>query len=964
MKLGKHIHILPLLLLALMLLCACSSRKNNTAKTRMYHSFFAKYNTFYNGDVSFKESKKMQINGHKDNYLEQLPLMVNSNASTNKIGTPGFDRAIEKSQKAIKNHSIKRKPKKPTGKKLSEKQKRFYAQKEFNPFLWRAWFMMADSYFAKGEFTEAASTYIYISRLYENDPKIVAKARIGLARCYNELDWLYESEDLLNRTKRDSLPTSLEKEYAHAKAGLLLKQKRNSEAAEQMKKAVRRKNTEKLDKAREYYLMGQLYKTIGNNKEAFRYFGKTISQNPPYELEFNARIRQTECLTNQSKKGILRKLNKMARSSKNNSYLSQIYYAIGNVHLNDKDTIEAVKAYEKGLTEGDGTGYGSGMLNLSLGKIYWEQEKFTKAKTNYEKAKQLLGEDTPEKEEITFRDNILQELMQYAEVIEEKNELLYWATLPQEQLLKIIDERIKEAKEKEKLQKKKERKEKRESAADNLASASTAAETTATTPEDAGKWYFYNPSIVSRGIRTFAKTWNNRELKDFWRLSNGVVFSTDSDSIANESAADSIPADSINSAAIPADSIDGNMEATDAVEPDSLPTDPTTREYYLSRIPDTEEKKQAAHDALRDALYEAGIVFKDKAGDKKMTLKNLEKVANNYPEFEKMPDTYYHLFLACSRWNEPEKADYYKALLMEQFPDNELTARIQQPTFFESAATRKHNEDSIYVKAYTHYRNMVYSAVENENSVAKERYPQGNHRARFLFIDAMAKLYSGKQEEAMESLKELVENHSADSISRIGGEISTGVEQGRLLRSGISLSIWDRKSDGTIKGDTDSVPTFSNERNEPYYFVLAFPNDSLDEKRLLFEMARYNFSRYMVRNFTMEFQELAQITMFQVKEFLNFDEAFVYRKRLYENGEMAKILEGINAYIISKSNLDLLLQYYSFADYERFYEETLMNIPELEIDGYTLDEPDYGDDEEESEGEENNESEENNEEAV
>ena len=60
---------------------------------------------------------------------------------------------------------------------------------------------------------------------------------------------------------------------------------------------------------------------------------------------------------------------------------------------------------------------------------------------------------------------------------------------------------------------------------------------------------------------------------------------------------------------------------------------------------------------------------------------------------------------------------------------------------------------------------------------------------------------------------------------------------------------------------------------------------------------------------------------------------------------MAKILEGINAYIISKSNLDLLLQYYSFTDYKLFYEENFTNIPELEIDGYTLDEPDYGEEE-------------------
>ena len=102
----------------------------------------------------------------------------------------------------------------------------------------------------------------------------------------------------------------------------------------------------------------------------------------------------------------------------------------------------------------------------------------------------------------------------------------------------------------------------------------------------------------------------------------------------------------------------------------------------------------------------------------------------------------------------------------------------------------------------------------------------------------------------------------------------------------------------------------------------------------------------MVRNFSLEFKELSHITLLQVKEFLNFDEAFVYRKRLYGNNEMSTLLQGINAYIISKSNLDLLIEHYSFADYEKFYEENLLDIPEFEIDGYTLDEPDYGEEDE------------------
>ena len=134
--------------------------------------------------------------------------------------------------------------------------------------------------------------------------------------------------------------------------------------------------------------------------------------------------------------------------------------------------------------------------------------------------------------------------------------------------------------------------------------------------------------------------------------------------------------------------------------------------------------------------------------------------------------------------------------------------------------------------------------------------------------------------------------------------------------------------------------------------MLAFPNGSVDQKRLQFEVARYNFSRYMVRNFDIAIEEFAEITLFEVKEFLSFDEAFVYRKRLYGDSRIATLLEGINSIIISKTNLDLLLQYYSFDDYRQFYEETFLNIPEVEIDGYTLDEPDFGDDDESNKTEE------------
>ena len=924
-------------------LCGCASKRANNAATRMYHAFTARYNTYYNGYVAYQQALKAQKTGHKDNYLEQIPLLVISDENTQKTGASNYDRAIEKSQKAIKNHSIKRKPKKPTGKKLSQKKKLFYSQKEFNPFLWRAWFLMANSQFQKGEFAEAASTFIYITRLYENNPTIVAQARIGLAKCYAEMEWLYEAEDLLQRVQRDTVPETLQKEFAVAKANLLLKQERGEEAIPYIKAGIKRKGQTPLDKAREHYLLGQLYAKSGNKEEAYRNFGKTISKSPPYEFEFNARIRQTETATDGNHKKILRKLKRMAKSDKNVDYQAEIYYAIGNIHLSNKDTTEAIRAYETGVATGATSGYGTGMLHLSLAQLYWEMEKFSKSHDNYSKAASMIGEENKYFEEVNFRSEALAGLVQYTDIVEKESELLYWATLTPQELDPILDGLIEEAKLMEELKKKEEKKLARGSEEGNeLDQAGTNAAMTIDNPGEKQLWYFYNPQLVSQGIRAFKQKWGNRELKDYWRFSNTISSLMSDDSGIEEAVTDSMAMDST---FVSPDSTMVSEEIADGMAEEGLSTDPTTREYYLQQIPRSEEEKAEAHKALCEALFESGVRFKDDVNDKRLTISYLERVANGYPEYEKLAETYYQLFLACSRWEEPEKAAYYKNLLIAGYPDSTITKQIQEPDFFESAATRRHKEDSVYVKAYTHYANEEYDAVISENLYSAGKYPQGSHRARFMFIDAMAKLYSGRQEEALEALEVLTSTYSADSISGIASGISTGIKEGRLLHSGISTSIWDRKADGTIRHGEDSIPQFTAGRNEPYYFVLAFPNGSLDEKRLLFEMARYNFSRYMVRNFEMVFEAFAEITLLEVKEFLNFDEAFVYRKRLFGNAETARLLEGINTLVISKSNLDLLLQYYTFDDYRQFYDENFLAIPEVEIDGYTLDEPDYTDDE-------------------
>ena len=207
---------------------------------------------------------------------------------------------------------------------------------------------MGEAQFRKGEYLEAASTYAYIQRLYFSKPNLVARARLLEARCYAELEWLYEAEDLVVRAERDSMPSTLAPLKASVLADVRLRQRSYEDAIGLMETALKGENR-KLPKARMYLLLGQLCHKVGRDEEAYRYFKKVIRKSPPYELEFNARIQMTEAMGKGQAKQMVRKLKAMAKNPKNKEYLDQVYYAMGNIYLAKGDTMRAIWAYKDGV---------------------------------------------------------------------------------------------------------------------------------------------------------------------------------------------------------------------------------------------------------------------------------------------------------------------------------------------------------------------------------------------------------------------------------------------------------------------------------------------------------------------------------------------------------------------------------------------------------------------------------------
>ena len=932
-RLPAIISVLLTAIAAMTVIASCSTQKNN-AQTRWWHAFTAKYNTYYNGTLAYIDGSLEKEKSNKDNFTEMIPLYTVANKNSRETGKGNFDKAIEKCQKTIRQHSINKRPEWTKKRKKTERDIEWLNRKEYNPFLWKAWMLMGRSQFHKGTFDEAASTFAYMARLFRTQPAIYGKAQAWLAKCYIEQGWLYDAEDIIRNMSRDSIDWHARKEWDYTLADYYLHTGELDKAAQYLRKVVKHEMRSK-QRAREYYLLGQVEAALGHNAQAYKAFRKVLRQNPPYETAFNARISMTEVLAGDGQgRKMIGRLRRMARNDNNKDYLDQIYYAIGNIYLSQKDTANAIASYEKGNEKATRSGAEKGVLLLHLGDLYWQKNKFADARRCYGEAIGLLDKEREGYEELAERSRILDDLVPYTDAVYLQDSLQSLAQMSEKERNAAIDRVIEALKKKEKEEKDREAEEyaTKQQARNNTGMKQQNSPRQPAAGSKSTAWYFYNASTVQQGKQMFERKWGKRDNADDWQRSNKTVVTSPEEDTAETDEETTEPADSISMAE--------ETESDGKEINDSLANDPHNREYYLAQIPFTAEQKEASDAIIKDGLFNSAIIFKDRLDNLALSEKAFMRLINDYPEFEPIDEVYYHLFLLYSRKGDEERAQSYIENLKSRCPDSKWTAMLTDPYFEENARFGEHIEDSLYAAAYDAFLAGDYEKVKTNTAVSDNRFPTGANRDKFLLVSGLSLLNEGDAEGCLTRLKLLVKDFPTGKPSEIAGMIINGVNAGKRLNGAhySMTDVWNRRN--AVMADSDSIAAreLSLERDVPFTFMLVYEPDSIDSNRLLFLLAKHNFTNFIVRSFEMEITADKGLQRMNVTGFRTHDEARLYARVLYQNDAIREVAAKCRPIIIADENIPLLGEAYSYNDYDSFY---VAHFQSLEIkDEYMLYEPD------------------------
>ena len=876
----RHIIYILLLCAYATMHTACSTQKNTWA-SRSFHQTKTKYNIYYNGNISFAEGEDAIREANEDDYSTVLNLYPVSNHEAAKAATSQMDRTIEKCRKCIKLHSIKARPKVNQEKRRKDPEyKAWLEQEEFNNQMGKAWLLLGKAEFHKGDFLGSISTFNYIARHYAYDKDIVAQCQLWSARAYAELGWLYEAEDVLRKVQVDHLSKNSAPLYSAVSADILLKTKQYDAAIPFVKIAVKNEDR-RGNRPRFYYVLGQLYQMQGDKSAARNAYKRVLDLQPDNEMEFNARLQQSQ-LEDDIQKSI-NILQKMAQLDKHKDRLDQIYGTIGDIYLEHEDTTKALEYYEKGIESSTENGINKAVVLVNAGDIYYKQRDYVKASPCYKEATQILSVENEQYARIQRRSETLDELVVEHNIVVLQDSLQRLAALSEEEQLKVVEKIIADLIQAEKDE------------AERLAQAERAAENdngprSVNTQNmlgggGSGAWYFYNPQLMRSGKQTFRTQWGNRILEDNWRRLSKA--STSSSFMATE---EEIPEDSIT-----------NEETISKAE-QTVEIDDHKPAFYLQQIPKTAEDIERSNQQIADALYNMVYIYRDRVGDQALSDATFQEYCRRFPTNERLVELYYMQYLTALKNQNNADAEQYRKAIIQQFPESKEATIVSQPDYFERLKKMSAEQDSLYENTYYNYQDNNFAAVKANKQYAEEHYPLTPLMPRFLFLNAIAVAKTEGQEAFTQELQDMVTRYPDNELTAMAKDMIALMGQGAESQASIGTSLQDRRTVETTENieEGDSVLAFSTETNMASIVLMIVPNNEKILNTLLYQVALYNFSQFMIKDF-----DLKQIPLFsqgqsalQVSGFDTLEEAKWYQKMLQKNNEFMNWLNSNQGQII------------------------------------------------------------------
>ncbi|WP_192822903.1 tetratricopeptide repeat protein [Rufibacter sp. LB8] len=831
---------------------------------KFYHNVNARFNGYFLAREKMREAEAKMDAALVNDYNRVLDILPPLDTTFLKTLKPDLEEAIKRASFAIARHPKSR-------------------------WVDDSYVVVGKARYYLGEDSEAIKTFRFVQTT-SPDRHARHEALVWLMRVYirqKDYDAAISVSELF---RKERMNEENGRELLLTRAHLASLQNDLPTTIQNMEQAVAYAD-KKDQEARLRFILGQLYMATNQDQKAYEQFTLVLKKKPPYELDFYTKLNQAQ-VTNlkdvTDRARVEQFLLALASDEKNKEYLDKIYYDLAKLELRQKEYRESLtylgQSTKASTTNRNQKAY-SYLLAAQIHYDHLQQYKLSQA--YYDSTLQILPPTTLGYEELADRKTVLTAFVQQLEIIRTEDSLQALAGLSDTERAARVAQQITQEKE----------------AADAAAlAASTARNTTGAAGASgppvagpAGTWYFDNPVVMANARNDFLRVWGDRPLQDNWRRSAALALGGGQQA----GPATSAGADTAGVAAAAAQK----------------------QQQYLAAIPLNAEQLAASNQRLEEAYFTLGNIYQQRLREPQQATQTFLKLLERFPQSKHAPEVYYSLFVLAQSMQQNEQAATYARILKERFPTSKYSRLIENPDFLRTFSVENAAAYALYDSAYVRYEKANYPQALGFLTSLSEKYPQNDIQDQIAFLRVLVvgrtqpgPPFRAAVEQFMQTYKESPLLPKAKELLTVNQKFESGefakkaVEEPPLRPEEMVLE----------------APSYQANLTAPHAFVIVQTADTAATRLLLNSYTQYNSKFHPRKNLTLETQPLADSTrLLVVQAFPDYKGAQQYAK--LQTARSSPLAAGNGpkfvTFVISATNLRLLLQLKNLEEYIAFFEK-------------------------------------------
>ena len=865
---------------------SCTTKRDGRAY-RLYHNTTAKYNGFFYANEAHAEAEVKLEELHDERWDEILPLFLESDEESAQQIFPLMERAIEKCTRVVDRHTMAP-PKRMT---------KSFSRPVMNKWIDDNYTVIGKSYYLKGDYPKAEEIFTYLARTVNGDDA-EAWAYSWLGRTHMRAGDDIKAKNAL--AKAESIRDASDEAMVHTL--LVLAQYRIlteefEKAARHLEDALPRMGKKDKERTRATFVLAQCLRAAGDKEGAIGQFQEVADMRwADYEWVFQGNIQQamTYERRNGNSEAIVELLEDMLEDSKNEEFLDQVYYALGEVALEDRRRDESFDLFKSSVASHVDNDRQLGKGYLKLADLYMEDLEYPTAQAYYDSALVHMDDDSERKDEVSSLASDLTSLVDNLNIIQEVDSLLDLCDMDEDLRLRAVDRVLRSME----LELKRAREE-REAAAEAAAAAAAADNS------GAGMFWPYNGQLRASGQQQFLSYWGDRVLEDDWRRSNKMsnLFVDEEEGEGAEASGE-------------------EEEVLDPLDPANLPT----FEELLAALPCEPDARVSEEERMAEAYYNAGLDYREKLSDNEKAIETWVELIERLDSSAFHPTAHYQLFRTYLEREIEENyqnpfcddcnSQYWADEIVRLYPGSEWARLIEDPDFKDEEEVLREAQREVYESLLSRYYTKDYQRVllDIDEVVGADSVNFFACKYTLLRAQCVGGLtsYSGDRTPYFEALQGVVADCPDTEEATFAQDImrKLGVELGPDAR-------------GSKEQDPEPVASpFEVQPNNEHYFAIFIPVGEGSGNKAKAQASDFNSAFYASKGLKVTSNLIDRSTqVVLVKSFANKGEGMGYYDIFTSNREDLIELNssGYDMVLISNENYVTLFKNKDLSGYVEWF---------------------------------------------